>query len=288
MGLIALTLLVVGTAYYFQEVDTEVGDGKSAMISDAASEDFLNTVLKKDSTEGYRNEDGVDTTAAAVDLFGTYDMDKVEETVKAFLNAGTVEERLRYSRNPEQVRPLMENFYEGGEIDAEGFEALNESEILYQDTFLTGLVQTADFLTSPIVVARKGEGENSTYLVDWESWVGYCDVSAEEMRRKKPTSPIKMRVLISPENYYNYGFSDDQEWQSYRLILRNSEHTFLAYAKRNSEVIGKLTDIKDAYQGAPYVIEVVYPPNGKAEDQVEIVKVIGDGWIFSEDLENDE
>jgi len=287
-AVIALTLLVGGTAYYFKELEPASASSDGGVLGDAASRDILDNILNKDESAGYLNEEGVDTSAEAVDLFDTYDMEKVEKAVQGFLNAGTIEERLKFSRDPERVGPLMEKYYEDELMEAEGFEAIKKTEISYRGAFVTTMVQTGDFMSSPIAVERIGEGEGSTYVVDWESWVGYCDVSAEEMRRRKPVAPMMMRVLISPENYYNYGFSDDSKWRSYRLELRNSEYTFLAYAKKNSELDHALSSVRESGQGTPYLIKAVYPPGGRAKDQIEIVEIVSKGWIYEEESERED
>jgi hypothetical protein len=37
------------------------------------------------------------------------------------------------------------------------------------------LVQKANFLTAPIALERVIDGEEESYQIDWESWVGYGD-----------------------------------------------------------------------------------------------------------------
>jgi len=281
-GVIALTLFGGGAAYLFKQYDPETQAGSGSIVSDEDSQAILDNILRKDESEGYLDADGNDISAAAVDQYHEYDMAKVEEVVKAFLNSDTVEERIKYSRQSERVLPLMKSFYDGNEIEAEGYETLNKSEVSYRDTLLTALVQTADFLTSPIAVERLGDGEDAVYVVDWESWVGYCEVKPEVMRLKKPTDPMLMRVLISSENYYNYGFSDDRKWRSYRMEVRNSEYVFLGYAKRDSEADKTFTELRKEGGTAPYLIKVAYPPKGRASDQVEILEVVTAGWIIEE------
>ena len=61
------------------------------------------------------------------------------------------------------------------------------TEVSYRGNLLTTMVQKADFLSSPIAVERVVSEDGEVYKVDWESWVGYCDFTPEEMRSKKPT-----------------------------------------------------------------------------------------------------
>lgn len=283
-----LVLALAGAAFYVKNKAPVKGSSKSSVIGDPASQAILQEILEKDRGDVYVNEEGVDTTVEAVDQYKDFDMMKVEKAVEGFLNSETVEERLEFCRDSERVRPLMVKHYEGQEIEPEGMESLNKSEVSYRDSFLTSLVQTADFLRYPVALERIGKGEDAQYLVDWESWVGFCELTPEEMRVKKPTEPFTMRVIISQEDYYNYGFSDDKEWGSFRLELRDSEYSFLGYAKRNSEVEKAFAEIKKSRSQGPFVVKVAYPPKARSKDQVEIVEVQSAGWILNLDKDDDE
>lgn len=283
-----LVLVLAGAAFYVKNKAPGKGSGRSSVIGDSESQAILKEILEKDRDDVYTNEDGVDSTIESVDRYKDFDMMQVEAAVKGFLNSGTITERLKFCRDPERVRPLMVNFYDGEEIEAEGMESLNKAEVSYRDDFLTLVVRTADFLQYPIALVKIGIGEDVRYLVDWESWVGFCDLTPEEMRAGKPTTPITMRVIVSPENYYNYGFSDDKEWGAFRLELRDSTFSFLGYAKRNSEVEKALAQVQKSKKQSPFVVKVVYPPKARSQEQVEIVEILSSGWILEVNQEDDE
>ena len=277
----SVVLLALGI-HYVKNVKPDPVKGGSSIVGDPEAQAMLDDILEKNKADIYVDETGKDSTVDAVDQYKRFDMQKVEVVVKGFLKTQTVEERAKWSCDSERVLPLMKKFYEGNEIESEGFEFLNKTEVSYRETILTTLVQTADFLTYPIAVERNGEGEDAKYHVDWESWVGYCAMNPEEMRRKKPTDPVLMRVIVSPANYYNYTFADDKEWRSYRMELRDSEYAFLGYAKKNSEIDKHFSEIRRKGGRGPCIVKVVYPPNARAQDQVEIVEIISDGWILPE------
>jgi len=218
----------------------------------------------------------------AVDKYATFDLEKIEKTVKAFLECKSVDECTKLIRHAERVKPLMKSFYGGEAISAKGFESLNKAEVSYRGDLLTAIVQTADFLEFPIAVERVGKGKEATYLVDWESWTGFSELKPEVMQQKKPETPTLMRVLIAPDDYYNYGFTDEKKWKSYRLEVRNSEFTFQGYADRGSAVEKALAGLEERGTSSPFLVKVAYPRNARAKDQVEIVEVVSAGWIYEE------
>ncbi|MDA7909647.1 hypothetical protein N9B18_01285, partial [Akkermansiaceae bacterium] len=150
-------------------------------------------------------------------------------------------------------------------------------------------VQKADFLSSPIAVERIVDGEEESYLIDWESWVGYCDYTPEQMRMEKPDKPFLMRVLVQPASYYNYEFSDDGKWRSLGLELKDSIYSFLGYVERDSEQDKRFRVMMKGGKVVACMVRVAYPTGSRSKDQVEILEIVGSGWLqnLSKDNEDD-
>jgi len=275
-------LSLIGAAYYFKTRESGVSEGSQTVVIDDASQAKLGGLLG----EGVKNEEEgiIEVNMRKAEGF---DFAESERVVKAFLNSVTVTERLAYVREPERVRPLMLRYYGGEQIEAEGYHSLDKTQVDYQKGFFATTVQTSEFLDFTILMIDLGEGGDVRYFVDWESWVGYSDMKPEELREKKPTEAQLMRVLVSKENYYNYHFSDDRKWSSFRLEIRDSEFTFLGYLERESEMERELLKRLKRVQTEPFVIKVAYPPNSKSMDQVEIMEIISPGWILNIDEEKD-
>ena len=208
--------------------------GSSGPVIDRKQADsWLNDIEKADRNT-QEIEDG-EVAAKDVDDFERFDNTKVEEAIKNFVMAESPAELKKYIRDPERVGPLLDRYYEKVDYEAEGFEALDVTQVNYNGDIVTMFVQKADFISSPIAVERIVNGEKVSYQVDWESWVGLCDYTPEKMRTDKPDKPFLMRVLVQPANYYNYDFSDDRKWRSLGLELKDSIYSFLGYVERDSE-----------------------------------------------------
>jgi hypothetical protein len=203
----------------------------------------------------------------------------MEEVVKNFVTAESPAELKKYIRNSERVGPLLDRYYERADYEAEGFEALDMSQMKYNGDVVTMLVQKADFLSSPIAVERVVDGEEESYQIDWESWVGYCDYTPEQMRAEKPDKPFLMRVIVKPTNYYNYDFSDDVKWRSLGLELKDSIDSFIGYVERDSEQDKKFRVMMKGGQVVACMVRVAYPTGSRSNDQVEILEIVGSGWM---------
>ena len=274
---------LVGAAYYFKTRESEAGTSSKTVVVDDVSREKLDSILGKGEVEDTGNK----LLEENVDKAEEFDFEELERVVKGFSNSGTVTERLAFVREPERVRPLMLHYYGGEQIEAEGYNSLDKTQVSYQKGFFTTYVQTSDFSEFSIVIENLGKDGDTHYLIDWESWVGYGDMKPEEMRERKPIEPQLMRVMISNTDYYNYHFSDELEWSSFRLGVRDSEFPFLGYLKRGSEMEQELRASLKEQSSVPFAIKVAYPPNSRSMDQVEVVEILSAGWVLKLDEEKD-
>jgi len=279
VAVILIFLVGAGGVYYIQNATKKSGGLRSTVVGGAEASRALKEALA--STEV--KEVATDAVVKSVLTYDQFDMQKVEEVVKGFLESKTVEQRLKYVRSPERVRAAMVDYYAGEEIEAEGFRTLNRTKVsVFEQLSMVSMpVQTSDFLLGLIDVFKFGDDQDAVYQVDWESWVGYCELSPREASEKKPTEPFLMRVNLRRNNYYNFGFSDDTKWRGFRMTFRNFDEVFLAYSEIGSEADQALQKIL-ATRGvneSSFAVKVRFPPGARVNDQVEIVEVVNTGWI---------
>lgn len=283
----AFVLLALSLVYYKNVgLNSSAGSTKPEINREQA-DSWLDDIEKADRNTK-KIEEG-ETAAKDVDDFENFDNAKVEKAIRNFVMAESPAELKKYIRDSERVGPLLDRYYERVDYEAEGFEALDMTQMKYNGDVVTMLVQKADFLSSPIAVERVVDGEEESYQIDWESWVGYCDYTPEQMRAEKPDKPFLMRVVVKPVNYYNYDFSEDGKWRSLGLELKDSIHSFLGYVERDSEQDKKFRVMMKGGQVVACMVRVAYPTGSRSKDQVEILEVVGSGWLqnLSKDNEND-
>ena len=54
--------------------------------------------------------------------------------------------------------------------------------------------------------------------MDWEAFTGQGEMSWDEYEEKRPTSPVLMRVRLSPDDYFNYDYKDAAKLACYRVV----------------------------------------------------------------------
>ncbi|MDA8958790.1 hypothetical protein N9F11_00065 [Akkermansiaceae bacterium] len=283
----AFVLLALSLVYYKNVgLNSSAGSTKPEINREQA-DSWLDDIEKADRNTK-KIEEG-ETAAKDVDNFEKFDNAKVEKAIRNFVTAKSPAELKKYIRNSERVGPLLDRYYEKVDYEVEGFEALDMTQMRYNGDVVTMFVQKADFLSSPIAVERIVDGEEESYLIDWESWVGYCDYTPEQMRMEKPDKPFLMRVLVQPASYYNYEFSDDGKWRSLGLELKDSIYSFLGYVERDSEQDKRFRVMMKGGKVVACMVRVAYPTGSRSKDQVEILEIVGSGWLqnLSKDNEDD-
>ncbi len=115
--------------------------------------------------------------------------------------------------------------------------------------------------------------------IDWESWVGWSEMPWEEFLASKPTTGRVFRLNLSPTDYYNFAFSDDQKWQAYRLQSPDGEHSIYGYAERDSAVGYASRCPPDSKQMA-LMLALKFPENATSDNQVLIEKFVAEGWVL--------
>jgi hypothetical protein len=198
-----------------------------------------------------------------------------EPLAKQFLEATTVDNLLPLVRNPKVVESRMKDFYEGGRVQPAGLLKFNVSEaVTTKGDHMTFSVLTRDQGEKQICFVTTPDG----IKVDWESWVGWSDISWQKFLSTKPSTSHTFRVIVSPVDYYNFGFSDESKWQSYRLESPDMEHGLYGYVARDSELINAMRLNADQTT-APFILTLRFPPDSNSNTQVEIEKLICEGWV---------
>jgi hypothetical protein len=114
--------------------------------------------------------------------------------------------------------------------------------------------------------------------IDWESWVGWSPVSWADFLADKPTAASPFRVKLMPVDYYNFGFSDDEKWRSFRLESPDGTHTLYGYVERQTLPDSQIHFAPEQNQLALTLL-LRFPENIESRNQVIIERVIAESWL---------
>jgi hypothetical protein len=200
---------------------------------------------------------------------------EAEPLARRFLEASSVEELLPLVRNPEQAGPRMLAFYPEGKIDPPGLSVFNASgSASYRNAIVAVDLLTAQHEPRQLAFVETDAG----LRVDWESFVGWSEMPWEEFIARRVTKPLLFRLTLNLVEYYNFDFTDDAFWQSYRLESPDGEHVLFGYAERGSLLQQQLRpDVSKSTIAATLILR--FPEDAAAGNQVIIERFVEDGWI---------
>lgn len=220
-----------------------------------------------------------DVTAAAQMPVNAELLAHLEALVRDFLEAKTIEAVLPLVRHPALTEARMRGFYAASPMTPEGLSVFNaDNDPLVEGNRISVLVRTGDFEERRMQIFETENGRK----VDWESWVGWSEISWPEMVDVKPTTGKIFRVTLSAVDYYNFGFGDDGKWQSYRLESADREHVVFGYVEKGSALDQSLRLDADTTSAA-MTLSLKFPEGATSANQVVIEKLIAKGWVLEEE-----
>ena len=224
--------------------------------------------------------------------------------VGAFLAAKDVEERLKYVRDRELIGEKMRKYYQTHEPGPIAYEKVEARETSPEGVLTFAFHVVLPGGTSRRVVAGR-TAETGEYLVDWASFVLYGEMDWSELMEKRPTTPVLMRVLAEPGNYFNAYYPNDGSVTCLKLTnpLKPDSPPIYAYAERGKPLGAAVDFIQqkaggaregDPAAGTPtqgetarrytpqqVILTLQYPPDTTPADanQAWVVDVVAEGWV---------
>lgn len=206
---------------------------------------------------------------------------EAEPLAKSFLEAKTIDELLPLVLHPDITGPRIRAFYPQGTLEPAGMSAFNTSaELLPAGSGYTVQVRTGEYSQKTMAFFPTPDGVK----IDWESWIGWSEMPWADFIKSRPTEAKLFRVMLGPVDYYNFNFSDDRKWRSYRLISPDGEHSLFAYVELDSVLDARLRPSPDKKQ-IPLTLSIKYPPDSDSPNQVLVEKWHADGWVLENETE---
>ena len=241
----------------------------------------LSPILLPTEGENLSTEEAVRNLQLALQTRPRETLATIRPSIEAFLNASDWQEREKRVRDPERVRPLMEEYYRQKQDGPIPFLKVGDDEqsVDYRGNLLVVRVLMRDYSTKQIAIEYTG----SEFLVDWESFVGHGEMPMERFREERPTRPVLMRASYAPAvpPYFNYAFTDEENLECHLLTFPDESYMF-GYTTKFSPSSTRLRELRGNAASAMAVLKLRYPEDARVGDQVWIDEVVAEGWILHE------
>jgi hypothetical protein len=210
---------------------------------------------------------------AAISEFGirgTYK--KASTALKNFLDADSLEKRKKFTRSIQRVGPLMDHYYETrdpGVIKHHSLTDYSNSSAL-EKFYLIGV--TLDDFSSTYGILTIEQGR---FMVDWEAFVGYSEMTLDQFKADKTQSPTLFRLRVKTDDYFNFDFTPDK-YQCLQLSGIEEKTVLYGYVIKGTGAISSLQPGQEEF----FTLRLRYPEQPKAANQVFIDEVITSGWVI--------
>lgn len=264
-SVIIFSIIIIGGLVFLMLTDSK--EGKDEIINSGFIENnALIGKIDQDTSE----EEGY--------IYDPEDKDKVEELEKflgGMFAAKTIDEMLSYVRPVKGIREKMVHFYKGEQLpQSPFFELLSVKNITDSPGYLFFECQTKNYKTHAGFLSYTED----KILLDWESYVGYSEMSWEELAKNKPTKPVRLRVSGNLSQYYNEEFANEKDWQSVALTNPSEREAIYGYVKRGSAAYQELFNF-GLSNNRKVILEVYFPKGAKEGNQVFVERVVQQGWL---------
>ncbi|MDB6005393.1 MAG: hypothetical protein JWR15_2380 [Prosthecobacter sp.] len=207
---------------------------------------------------------------------------KIEHYVRGFYEAANMDQRLAFARDPQRVRPLMENYYQTHPQTPLEWKTLGWVLPVEEPGYRLAYAQ-AIFANAESVSLIIEEMVDGAFRVDWESSVRYGELDWEEFIKTQPAAPKLFRVIASkPQNMP----PDAPPQGSEVLEIKHPDDNDIIYAyfdRKDPKFQPLLQQLQTGnWKDVPLTLRLCYPgPIGSGSGKsARIADVEGKGWLI--------
>ncbi len=204
-----------------------------------------------------------------------------KQTIRDFFAAETIDGKLAFVRNPEEVRPMMETFYQ-----RRWGKLLPKTVRLFGDIVKVDLqgkewsrVDVWTDSTSRRAFLEPVEGEGGEFRMDWPSFVGFNATPIGDSLAKIPEEPVRYRVRVTTTDKQS-GYFAEKKYQGFVLNFPLEHMDILGYMDRGAKRFARLEKILDGQYQVPLILTVAWPKDRRKKDEVEILDIVSEDWLL--------
>jgi len=123
--------------------------------------------------------------------------------------------------------------------------------------------------------------------IDIGAYLGWCSADWDSLATGKATRASTLRAFASRIHYYNFRYTDDKAWQSYRLAPLSGTTSLYGYVARNSNASRILDIMIRDKRSFPVIVSLEDGEAGSTHRQFRISHVLAADWISSPDVIED-
>lgn len=224
---------------------------------------------------------------------------EMEDVVKNFVEAKSVEEMSQYVRYPKRVKPMMEKYYKIHPLEVMKLDSIEKRvpvEVGNHSFWVISYQLKGGKGRSQVLIGQDDQGR---WAVDWESKVVYQPSDWDKFRKNKTTKPQLFRVYLeymerSP--FYGFEFSDYNKYRAFKVTVKDNEEYLWGYTIQGSKDDKALMEMVEKGAKAsplrspriPVMVKLRFLEDSMSDRCVVIDELVGTTWTLVEPDKLDE
>lgn len=210
-------------------------------------------------------------------------IDRLDSVTEAFFSATKMEELVPLVRQPERVKPLMEQYYATrplAPVSTVRTTILQPLTLDNRANFWMKSVELTEGQTRNMIVEILDNGEPK---IDWETLVCYQPMEWDTYVATRPQGKsLDFRVYVELDNFFSHEFADQEKWISFRLTTLDAEETLFGYVPTGSAIASEIIELLKRNQGArtSMVLRLNIPQGLTSRRGVVIEKLMSPRWLY--------
>jgi hypothetical protein len=204
----------------------------------------------------------------------------IEHTLRGFFEAASIDQQLSFARDPQRVRPLMENYYRSHPRTPLEWKNLGWILPVEEEGYRLGYAQAVFANAEPVSLIIE-EMADGTFRVDWESSVRYSEIDWTDFITTQPSAPTLFRVVASKPQHIP---PEAAPMGSELLEIRHPDDNDVVYAyfdRKDPKFQPLLQQLQTGnWKDVPLTLRLCFPgPTGSGKN-ARIADVEGKGWLI--------
>lgn len=199
------------------------------------------------------------------------------EIAENFLQATTLEERLKWVRHPGDVATIIEEYYRFDRGASEIMTRLKSMDDIDTEEGLLArfLVEMKDG-SERLLFVPYSEGGGSG--VDFKSFSIHCSHPWHAILDGSATKVAEVRVNLEPASYYNFEFANETEWCCFAATSPALDGTVHFYARRDDPKLHAITNYPFS-NPLRFTVAIESTDQSHRNRQWQLKQVLFPGWV---------
>ncbi len=201
------------------------------------------------------------------------------EVLQKFWHAETWAGKLPCVYDAQHVEPLLRTYYEtqrnkdpiSGALVRTGRYRLDSREML--------VLSYASSQPGNELAVIMLSGADGRYLLDWESYVGWGDMTFQDFKKQRPASPQLMRVHARSDEAYQGEFASPAQYVGIELVSPDGLYYLHGYCEKNSPTGLALAGAVAGGVQVKLTLRLAYAAEGTSAETVHITGLVADRWL---------